>query len=100
MSRPEDIPQDVWDDAVLHFELATSMFPVCQMPHLLDTGVAFIARAILAAKAEEREACATLAFAFNEDVPEHFSAMPFSLDAAAGWASARIAAAIRKRGEA
>ena len=51
MSKPEDIPQDVWDAATEAFDqiLPFNSHPV--------TGITIIARAIMAAKAEEREAC-------------------------------------------
>lgn len=47
MSKPDDIPQDVWDKAVWSLEY----------PHYREA----IARAIMAAKAEEREECAKIA---------------------------------------
>jgi hypothetical protein len=52
MTKPEDIPQSVWDVAkVLVFgEYFTE-----------SAGIAEVARAILAAKAEEREACELIA---------------------------------------
>lgn len=87
MNKPDWCPQKIWDEAI-KVEGGSN-------PMLVER----IARAILAAEQREREACAQAAFAFNEDVPDHFAAMPFSTDAAAGWASARIAASIRNRGE-
>lgn len=56
MARPEDIPQDVWDQAFEHMD--------CHCPEaMMDSDElqqsvhAAIARAIMAAKAEERRAC-------------------------------------------
>lgn len=48
MSRPEDIPQDVWDKAK----------DIVFTPYLMEwEGIAAVAYAILAAKAEERREC-------------------------------------------
>ena len=55
MSKPEDIPQDVWDRAERHFD----DFLRCPS-ETFRPAVQTIARAIMAAKAEEREACAKI----------------------------------------
>lgn len=55
MSKPEDIPQDVWGDAEYH---VTGPRPT--RDDEWET-VEMLARAIMAAKAEEREACARVA---------------------------------------
>lgn len=49
MSKPDDIPQDVWDAACRAWD--STDFPGREMT----------ARAIIAAKADEREACAQIA---------------------------------------
>jgi hypothetical protein len=72
MSKPEDIPQDVWDTAIR--VATTSEF---------TERVKGIARTILAAKAEEREACARIAEDQDGGAIE----------------CEQIASAIRKRGE-
>lgn len=46
MSKPDDIPQDVWDEALRLWQ-----------DEEFDAGEVIIARAIIAAKAEEREEC-------------------------------------------
>lgn len=79
MNKPEDIPQDAWNLAARFMERSYSF-----------GAKEFAARAIIAAKAEEREACAKLA---EGEVLNPFSTPSHD-------ASAReIAAAIRKRGE-
>lgn len=65
MSKPDDIPQDAWDAAekvhmLPHFKFSSWRY-------VLSTD---IARAIVAAKAEEREACAKLAEEFAGQFPE------------------------------
>lgn len=57
-SRPEDIPQDVWDRAAL---ISEQRFQSKYCPHQFKFLAEDIARAIMAAKAEEREACAAMA---------------------------------------
>jgi len=60
MTRPDDIPQDVWDiaiDATQGFDGPTSQcIAVCVI----------VSRAILSAKAKEREACAQMAWDIAE----------------------------------
>ena len=66
MSKPEDIPQDVWTRAlaasVLIFDrlLDEGRIAVISI-EARDQAAVPIARAIMAAKAEEREACAAIA---------------------------------------
>jgi hypothetical protein len=82
---PSDIPQDVWAAAEKAFDLAlcnctessggTEQFRIDSITPL--------ARAILAAKAEEREACAAALEDLNTDLRDRFEAV----------------AAIRKRGD-
>lgn len=50
--RPSDVPQNIWDEAE-RLDVETSAFN--------PSAAEIIARAIMAAKAEEREACATIA---------------------------------------
>ena len=90
MTRPLDIPQDVWDAALEVFE--TYLYNG-------ESAQEIIARAILSAKAEEREACAQL-------IEQHdlwFSFEPAvttgGMGAVAPHATPAVAAAIRKRGE-
>lgn len=99
MSKPEDIPQDVWDVALrVWAELLTA-------DHVGDPEVAHrdvdeIARAILAAKAEEREACLVAIRALHADawgITEEQSALEDAI-AALQRRGAAITA-IRKRGE-
>jgi hypothetical protein len=86
MTRPDDIPQDVWDAArhALFGSISADAFAVLPFKDVVHMGRC--ARAILAAKAEQREADAKLADAefrnlFN-DSGRHIAG--------------RIAAAIRK----
>jgi len=80
MTKPSDIPQDIWTAAGVHVRTTS---------HLLSS-TEIIARAILAAKAEQREADAKLAddfgdaFGMGGDDGEMLPISPF------------IAAAIRK----
>lgn len=53
MDKPEDIPQDVWDSA----EIALTFLPSPKF----SAQVTSVARAILAAKAEERDRCIKIA---------------------------------------
>ena len=78
MSKPEDIPQGVWDKAVV---IADASEPSTET----------LARAILAAKAEEREACA----GWHDHNAEAAAAVD---DPYAAWHRAN-AAAIRSRSE-
>ena len=104
MSKPENIPQDVWDHAQAFLIAA----PVVTHPadNRADTFITIndpivaIARAIMAAKAEEREACAQLADKLAVIDPEENGVDPYEEWEIACRVSARgIAAAIRKRGE-
>lgn len=83
MSKPEDIPEEVWGTAFDHMD--------CHCPEAmmgddsLQTSVhRAIARAIMAAKAEEREACVQIVFGSYRNHTARCS---------------RIVRAIRKRGE-
>lgn len=95
MSKPEDIPQDVWDAAAIKaLEYVEWLIP--QPDYVSDSEFVLtqvLARTILAAKAEEREACAQVA-------DEHSG--PFAEGSIFGagetFAANKIAAAIRKRG--
>lgn len=88
MSKPEDIPQDIWDKAEACFT-GNSWNPL---------GIERVARAILAAKAEEREACIAAAnaervlpFYVNpEEATEGDKAYDMAID--------HVLDAIRKRG--
>lgn len=77
MTKPDDIPQDVWDKASKHV-VYTARIAVNEAQQVS------VARAIIAAKAEEREKCADLAW----------------VQAKQGATHDQIASAIRKRGEA
>lgn len=57
MSKPDDIPQDVWDKAFHEMDChcPAVMFGDDTLQHSVNTA---ISRAIMDAKAEEREACA------------------------------------------
>lgn len=97
MSKPDDIPQDVWDMAANTLD-DHAYNPLRVIP---------IARAIMAAKAEEREACAKLVDDAGQNqrktalhslkwgVPEDTANHRYMADR-----HAEVAAAIRKRGEA
>jgi hypothetical protein len=102
MSKPEDIPQDVWDAA---FKACNAKFDPYSRAYVAD-----IARAIMAAKAEEREAILAIADVGHwearsapEGVPMA-AVMPTNQSASyAVWVGPtvpEIVAAIRKRGEA
>ena len=89
MSKPEDIPQDIW-------ETAQSINQVLPYSHVQGR----VARAIL----EEREACAAIA---ERDARFHIEAASMNLPVSPGPIIAkdravvakRIAAAIRQRGD-
>lgn len=99
MSKPEDIPQEVWDiaDGV---RLAQRWLPYAMTNYSRAT-TEFISRAIMAAEKRgeerEREACADLVFSTPATI-EHPAGPLYG----AGWAAAvqLIRIAIRKRGEA
>jgi hypothetical protein len=77
MTKPDDIPQDVWDKAD-HLET------VIDCPDYVPRHTVLIARAIMA----EREACAQVATDFSDRIgASHFVAV-------------QVAAAIRNRGAA
>jgi hypothetical protein len=92
MSKPEDIPEDVWG-AAHNAILAAREYSTTDR----DVWAACIARAIMAAKAEQREADAQVVFNTPPAV-EHPSGPLYG----AGWAAAvqLITAAIRKGGAA
>lgn len=92
MSKPEDTPQDVWDGAVRLYSYLVSPLHDEQIV-IHDTTL--IARAIMAAKAEEREACAKIA----DDDDQELTVWGQDGNSRAAQQTARaIAAAIRKRG--
>ena len=94
-AKPDDVSQEAWDAAAA----------AVGAPDGLGYAKVFtdrIARAIMAAKAEEREACARLAQRADEYVlhDDRLEGLSFAgLDALVE-RDARIADAIRKRGEA
>lgn len=90
MSRPEDIPQDVWDAAIRCAATALRNLPDDHGDVSFE--IATIARAILAAKAEERAACALIC---DEEIERAKAFGPHHVPIIAG-----IRSAIRKRGEA
>jgi hypothetical protein len=105
MTKPDDIPQDVWNEAygqaLLFVQwIVPAPTDYVQAEHVL--AVSF-ARAIMAAKAEERKACAV----YHDDLAAQHEA---SREGARGPSRANhglmmrvhlnAAAAIRKRGEA
>jgi hypothetical protein len=85
MSKPEDIPQDVWASAenALDDMLCNCLEASGTTEQFRIDSITPLARAILAAKAEEREACAVALEDLNVDYRDRFEA----------------AASIRKRGE-
>lgn len=110
MSKPEDIQQEVWDRATDTFDkiLCNSGYEGSR-----DDSIADLARAILAAKAEEREACALLADArwqyYDKMIshgqrehghPEYVRDSTWFSWMGHGFEAQHIANAIRKRGEA
>lgn len=92
MSKPEDISQEVWEQAIN----ATQSFdgPTSQCTEVCE----IVARAILAAKGEERSAIQAL---MAREAPH--SPRRYIYDTTADrriWACDQLDAAIRKRGEA
>lgn len=85
MSKPEDIPQDVWEKAEARFDQFLLMDQETFRP-----AVQIIARAILAAEAEERKACAAVAVGHDQPGYSEF-VEGYNI------ACAQIAAAIRFR---
>lgn len=107
MGKPEDIPQDVWDDAWGVEAWARPHYaPASTTEEDKLNVVKAIARAILAAKAEEREACAATAEAEIVRVRERMSETSdeHRMLVSQAWGmcgdtAAIIRDAIRKRGE-
>jgi len=64
MTKPDDIPQDVWDKAILYSGAYTEPAGDTLSELRYD-----FARAIMAAKAEEREACAEHLIAVAKATP-------------------------------
>jgi len=96
MDRPDWCPQDVWDEATGWTEAMHSV----QATGLADkwTPVPIIARAILAAKAEEREDVARLVEDYEPDLkPWDGPTERANARSATDYACIDIAAAIRKR---
>lgn len=93
--KPEDIPQDVWDVAEKWLEGDdTCCF---NASGFADDAIALIARAILAAKAEERQEILTLVSEYIWD--DHALAQATDRGHACHHQSVEIFEAIRKRGE-
>lgn len=94
MTKPDDIPQDVWDraDDLAFYDPATEGRDGSLNRYKLREA---IARAIMAAKAEEREACAGIA---DAELLRNRDGEVCIIDENA--CPSRIAAAIRNRGEA
>jgi hypothetical protein len=88
MCKPEDISQDAWEKAV-SIAMGDGVIPGTMFT---DAYVVPIARAIMAAKAEEREACALEADA-PADAYEAYGAFETANE------FRQVAHAIRKRGE-
>lgn len=103
MSKPQDIRQDVWDKAMSFLEASPMVSIPCTSDdrcHLINDPQTAIARAILAAKAEEREACAVVAeMGHWEHRTEGNFHTGHSYAVWCGPTGPMIAAAIRKRGE-
>ena len=93
MSKPEDISQEAWDASIK--ALWTDAMHEGECPEWMETQVALVARAILAAKAEEREACAQVC---DAEVEGALSLSP-KVTEAEKLMGRRIASIIRKRGE-
>jgi hypothetical protein len=97
MTKPDDIPQGVWDraDDLSFYDPATEGRDGSLNRYKLREA---IARAIMAAKAEEREACAQMA---TNKANEYYNVPKQDLDFCAPIAVrlAGLAAAIRKRRE-
>lgn len=91
MSKPEKIPQYTWNAAVRCAETALRNLPDDHGDMSFE--IATIARAILAAKAEEREACAQIADPIETD--DHMS----DIEKQAYDLRDVISQEIRKRGE-
>lgn len=107
MSKPEDIPQDVWDKAMSFLEASPMVSIPCTSDdrcHLINDPQTAIARAIMDATAEEREACAKIADVFElerpgdqlEFIDKHSG---YNWDAGFDAGCTLTARAIRKRGE-
>jgi hypothetical protein len=94
MAKPDDIPQDVWDAALEPSEKAYIAFRY-------DEAQAIVARAMMAAAAKEREACALIADKNAQIDPQEDNVDPSEEFEIGGRVRARaVAAAIRKRGKA
>lgn len=90
MSKPGDIPQDVWDAACAIKILPEFKFAAWRQ--VLNTD---IARAILAAKSEERQDCINVVLGFVQYSEQRGGTAMYPYADATD-----IARAIRKRGEA
>lgn len=102
MSRPADIPQDVWAaaESALDLVLCNCRKSSGTSDQLRIDSITPIARVIIAAKAEEREACAEIAQARYPLLVPEGRKRPYVSTQIAHAAGLGIAAAIRKRGEA
>jgi hypothetical protein len=87
-SKPETVSQEAWDAANM---------AVVHAPEYTQRLHEDVARAIMAAKAEEREACAKVADEYVWD--EHALAQATAIGKAVHHQFVEIAVAIRKRGD-
>lgn len=83
MSKPDDIPQDVWDKAI---ELEEATY----LPNCVEDFAIPVARAIMVAKAEERAGCLADAEKARDENGSGEGEV---------YISGKIIDAIRKRGE-
>lgn len=100
MSKPEDIPQDVWDKSIalmqgIPADFSWDGFEDAKSNHACAAEE--VARAIMDAKAEEREACAAVADEYVWD--DHALSQATPIGKAVHHQSVEISEAIRKRGE-
>lgn len=104
MSKPEDIPQDVWNSTTETFD---QMLGCSGYPGARDDSIAVLARAIMAAKKEEREACAQVAVEIaagrmrqSHEAKAANKRAEFRDFESMSMSATDVAFAIRKRGEA
>lgn len=93
MTKPDDIDQDAWEKAGRAWVRGASS------ENITNSGRETVARAIMSARAEEREACAKVADNFLWCLPlyEKGADANIASDDAACAVQAEIAAAIRNR---
>lgn len=98
MAKPDDIPQDVWDKAeVIAKEATRDAMRDPLMPYYVTVSP-HIARAIITAKAEEREAIQDMLDRAAPHSPRRYIYDP-TADRRI-WACDQLDSAIRQRGEA